>query len=429
MSQSSKKSPLSSETLLAIAQARKLVDFDESHETQSKQEMACRQIQLHRFCPPAILRPAIVTLTSPAIALQDEDFAERVLSDSLHEFSLRFISMLPEERQNVWAKLESKFQPFPQLLWRLNELKSGLLVTAPVPNPFGNAMPQIQNACDVFVMPPAAAARSLRRTCSEMTNTDRKARDAKTEMWEFSVCYPEHASLSPPGIMPLTRRLDRAVAKPKRPARDTSSGSVGSGGLKFLAVIFIVGLIRFLAVQSGTDNSRRYETPSIPGFTGFNSESQRAASKALLESMKEMDQEKIESIFGETKGKKLAELQEKQRAAEKRLNEARTNLDAIRSRHENQPVAPASEEFVTTLGSLKEFLKSAEEKAKQAENPPASADRLSSQPPLSVGSELTTSAGTAARSPQKYTSGCRMENSSRRNSVRCGSTIWKTRTG
>ncbi len=353
--------------------AQKLVDADGHHRSLSNHRLACLKIEQYRFCPPATIQTAIVALESSAAALQVEDFAETIANARLNEFGLLFFSMQPEERKAVWDDLEPNLRPFPQLFWRLNELKPGLSISAPAPNQFSKALPQAQDACDIFVMTPSAAANSLRRTCNEMTTTDRKVKNSKNSLWEFKATYPEHALLRAPAVMPLADRLDRAVAKPQRPAGDTSSGTTSSrsgvGTFGWLLIIVIVGAIRFIAAQSRVDHSRSYISPTN---TSFNAEKQQALNRQLSELLKDSDPKLIESVFGKEKGKQFQDLKGKGRAAEVRLKAAREKLEEIRGRSDDAKSASPVKEYATTFDSLKAILNAAAKEHSSTTEPEAS---------------------------------------------------------
>ena len=359
MTQTNTASDVPSESSLAIMHAQKLVDADGHHRSLSNHRLACLKIEQYRFCPPATIQTAIVALESSAAALQIEDFAETIANARLNEFCLLFFSMQPEERKAVWDDLEPNLRPFPQLLWRLNELKPGLSISAPAPNQFSKALPQAQDACDIFVMTPSAAANSLRRTCNEMTTTDRKVKNSKDALWEFKATYPEHASLHAPAVMSLADRLDRAVAKPRRPACEKSSGRTSSrsvGPLGWLLISVIIGVIRFITSQSPVDHSRSYISPTN---TSFNAESQKAFSRQMSELLKDSDPKLIESTYGKEKGKQFQDLQEKRRAAEDRLKAAKERLEEIGDRRDNAKSASPVKEYATTFDSLKTILNAA----------------------------------------------------------------------
>ncbi|RLT20147.1 MAG: hypothetical protein DWI29_04270 [Planctomycetota bacterium] len=386
MNQSTNNLSFQSEASLAIMRARKLVDADGRHLSLSDHRLACHKIKQHRFCPPATIQTAVVALESPAAALRDEEFSEIIANARLNEFCLLFFSLQPEARKAVWDDLEPSLRPFPQLFWRLNKLKPGLSISAPAPNQFSKALPQAQDACDIFVMTPSAAANSLRRTCNEMTTTDRKVKNSKDALWEFKATYPEHASLHAPAVMPLADRLDRAVAKPRRPAQEKSSGRTSSrsgvGSFGWLLIVVIAGVIRFISTLSPFDNSRSYISPTN---TSFNAESQKAFSRQMSELLKDSDPKLIESIFGKEKGKKFQDLKEKRRAAEDRLTAARERLEEIQGRSDNAKSASPVKEYATTFDSLKTILNAA-----------AKENSSTTQP--ETGSKSTT-ATAAAKSP------------------------------
>ncbi len=357
MNQSANNLSFQTEASLTSMHAQKLVDADGHHRSLSNHRLACLKIKQNRFCPPAMIQTAIVALESPAAALQDEDFAEIIANARLNEFCLLFFSMQPEERKAVWDDLEPKVLPFPQLLWRLNELKPGLSISTPTPNQFSKALPQAQDACDIFVMPPAAAASSLRRTCSEMTTTDRKVKNSKKAMWEFKATYPEHASMRAPAVMPLADRLDRAVAKTRRRAREKSSGGTSSwsrvGPFGWLLLTVIIGVSQFAETQSRVDHSRGYVSPTTPSS---NVTTQHAFNRQLSELRK---------------GKQFQDFLETQRAAEDGLKAPREGLGEIQGRSDNAKSAVPVKEYATTFESLKTYLNSVGEKGSSTTQPEA----------------------------------------------------------
>ena len=215
MNQSANNRSLPSEASLAAALARRVIGCGERNTTMSDHQLACQEIRKHRFCPPVKLRPPLVSMASPALAFRDKDFAEKVLTERMEQFGQHFFSIPIEQRKKIWLKLEPRVRPFPQLAWRLNTLKPGLTINAPVPNEFSYGSDLAQHTCDIFVMTPDAAGNSLRRKFGEISGGG-KVKETKKALANFASEYPEIAALRPAGVLPIAARAKRATSRPKR---------------------------------------------------------------------------------------------------------------------------------------------------------------------------------------------------------------------
>jgi hypothetical protein len=188
--QSANNLSLKSEASLAATLARRIIDANEHHTTMSNHQLACQEIRKHRFCPPLNIRPPLICIASPALALRDKDFAERVLTERMEQFGQHFFSIPIEERKKIWLKLEPRVRTFPQLAWRLNTLKPGLTINAPVPNEFSYGVDLAQHTCEAFVMTPANAGNSLRRKFCEMFVSGGKVKETRKSLANLAREYP-----------------------------------------------------------------------------------------------------------------------------------------------------------------------------------------------------------------------------------------------
>lgn len=343
----------------------------------SDHQLACLKIHQFRFCPTAIVQSAIVALESPAAALQDVDFAETVATLRLNEFCLRFFSMPVYERKTEYAELETSVRPYPQLAWRLKQLKSGLSVSVPVSNQHSPELTQAQDTCDIFVMTPSAAASSLRRSCSDMTTQTQKVKDSKNTLLRFKAAYPDHAALQAPGVMPLTDRLTRAIAKPKRPAREASSqgasNNSGAGSYAWLIMVVVIGVVRFIGAQSRIDDSSRYVSTSVPSYNAPNHE---RIKQQISELLKKSSQP--QSDISTDPGQFFRSLQERRQLAGKRSEAEDQNSKGANSDSDNSTSEIHFEGFSTSNRNPNSVFNSF------AENPATKKNRNSDSPSMTT---------------------------------------------
>ena len=187
-------------------------------ETGTTHRQVCEFLKSCQFRPPAAVRHAIVGTLQPGRALRSVMIREIVARELLSRFSAEFFELTPKVREQRLHELSEYVKEFPQLTWRLHQLRSGASIEGSVPRGEDRASQLASAAAEVFVMSPEAAARAGREE-----TIDRNA--ARKKMAIVSVAarsFSQWLKLPPPGGLTLGQRIDRFTARPKhlRPTGD-----------------------------------------------------------------------------------------------------------------------------------------------------------------------------------------------------------------
>ncbi len=235
---------------IAVTCARRAIQSPKQ-QSLTDHEFVCAQIRQAEYCPVFRQRAALTAIVTPSAVRTDPELSEQIAAKQLARFCGDFFSMAPKIRTTKWNSLQTTLMGFPHLLWRLNALKPGLKVVLPQHVSESIKARLIQLSSQLFVMPPAQAARQLRSFCEEIRTDQKSSVTTYFVMKELRNPALKLAELVPPAVLPLSLRLQRdralryGISVLQRPAKVSWGipGRVASGVL-FVCIV----VIRFSSV-------------------------------------------------------------------------------------------------------------------------------------------------------------------------------------
>lgn len=251
---------------MRLAWARETLGVTEGSLAEVRQRML-RIVTDEDFVPPESIVQAFRTLEADAAGVAEVDdppaFAidsERQLRREVETFAARMFSLSVSERRAKWERLYARSEHSQRARTRLDQLRAAVAADVSVLNTRPERTQRLARyLCELSAQPPKERAKYRSELLQSM--------ESERGQWELAA---RELAAQHPTFIDLDRQLIGAICTrpapkppaftPERPVVATSSSSSSSRWAIVLAVIIVIGLLRFMIATSKPSPS----TPTFP---------------------------------------------------------------------------------------------------------------------------------------------------------------------